>query len=141
MAAIHGSSAVFNLDNSSGTPTDLTSYTRDVNFQLDEAMHDTTVFGQTSHTKTTGLKDSKFTAMFVSSNTIMDHLTGLFTTQSPGSTTTWTFIFGPRGSTSGYEKFTGECIMTALPIPAVVDNIETITAQFEVTGAVSITTY
>lgn len=138
---IHGSSAAFSLDNSGGAPTDLSAKARDVNFTIDEAMHDTTTFGSSSHTKTTGLKDGKFTVMFVSDNTIMDHLTGLFTTQSPGSSTTWSFIFGPRGSTSGFEKFSGECILTSLPIPAVVDNIETITAQFEVTGAVTIGVY
>lgn len=139
--AIHGSSCDFSLDNSGGTPVNLSAKTREINFTLEQAMHDITVFGQTSHTKTVGLKDGKFTATFVSDNTIMDHLTGLFTTQTPGTSTTWSFIFGPRGSTSGFEKFSGEAILTSLPLPVTVDGIETITAQFEVTGAVTIGVY
>ena len=138
---IHGYTTDLSLDNSAGTPTNLSTYAREVNFQLDEAMHDTTTFGNTAHTKTTGLKDSKFTVTFVSNNTIMDHLTGLFTTQAPGSATTWSFFIGPRGSTSGFEKFSGECILTSLPIPTKVDDIEIITANFEVSGAVVIGTY
>lgn len=138
---IHGSSCYFNLDTAGGSPTDLSAYARSVDLTLENAMHDTTTFGSTSHTKTTGLKDGKFTVEFVSNNTIMDHLTGIFGAQTPGGSTTFTFVIGPRGSTSGYEKFTGECLLPSLPISGKVDEIETITATFEATGATSITTF
>jgi len=139
--AIHGSSAYFNLDTAGGSPTDLTAYAREVDLTLENAMHDITVFGMSSHAKTTGLKDGKFTVTFVSSNTIMDHLTAIFAAQTPGGATTFTFVIGPRGSTSGYEKITGECLMPSMPISAKVDDIETLQVTFECTGAVSITTF
>lgn len=139
--AIHGSSTYFSLDTSGGSPTDLSAYARSLNFTLDNAFHDTTTFGNSSHTKTTGLKDGKFTVEFVSSNTIMDHLTAIFGVQTPGGTTTFSFIVGPRGSTSGYEKFSGECLLSGVPINSKVDDIEIITVTFEVTGATTIGTF
>jgi hypothetical protein len=139
--AIHGSQAYFSLDTSGGTPTDLSAYVRGIDYSLDQAMHDTTTFGNSAHTKTVGLKDSKFSVTIVLNNTIMDHLTALYAAQTPGTTTTWSFIFGPRGSTGGFEKFSGECILISLPLPAQVDDIETTSVSFEVTGATTITTF
>lgn len=138
---IHGSTAFFSLDNGGGSVIDLTAKAREVDLTLDQAMHDITVFGMSSHAKTVGLKDGKFTVTFVSDNTIMDHLTGIYAAQTPGASTTFSFVIGPRGSTSGYEKFSGECIMPSLPVSAKVDDIETLQVTFEVTGAVTVGTF
>lgn len=140
-AAVHGSAGFFSLDNSSGSVIDLTGFVRDVNFTLDTTMHDTTTFGQVAHTKTVGLKDGKFTVTFVSSATPLAQVVAMFAAQTPGTATTWSFVYGPRGSTSGFEKFPGECYISSLPIPAVVDNIEMLTVSFEVSGPVTPTTF
>lgn len=137
--AIHGSNCYVNLDSTvSGSPTDVSSYAREVNLTLDNAMHDTTTFGSSSHTKTTGLKDGKFTVTFILTNTIMDILTAIFVAQTPGGTGTVSFVIGPRGSTTGQEKISGECLLSALPIPETVDNIVIVAAAFEVTGTTTI---
>lgn len=141
MAVGHGSAGYFNLDTSGGTPTDLSAYTREVNFAPDIQMHDTSVFGVGSRTKTTGLKDAKFTVTFMNDPTLQSHLIAIYGAQTPGSGSTWTFIFGPQGSTGGFRKITGECILTGFPIDAKVDDIETIQVSFEVTGAVTFTTF
>jgi hypothetical protein len=139
--AVHGSTTHFALDNSGGSSQDLTAHARGVDFTLDQSMHDITTFGNSARVKTVGLKDGKFSVTFVSSTTILSHLNGLYTAQTPGTSTTWSFIIGPRGSTGGFEKYSGEAILTGIPVPTVVDDVEMITASFEVTGAVTIGTF
>lgn len=141
MAVAHGSAGHFALDNAAGASQDLSAYTREVNFGPEIQMHDTSVFGVGSRSKTTGLKDAKFTAVFMNDPTLQSHLIGLYGAQTPGSGFTASFIYGPQGSTAGYRKITGECILTGFPINAQVDDIETISATFEVTGAVTFTTF
>lgn len=141
MAVAHGSAGYFNLDTSGGNPTDLSTYTREVNFSPEIQMHDTSVFGVGSRTKTTGLKDGKFTVTFVNDPTLQSHLIACYGAQTPGSGTTFTFVWGPQGSTAGSRKITGECILTGFPIDGKVDDVETIQAAFEVTGATSFTTF
>lgn len=141
MSVAHGSAGYFNLDTSGGSPTDLSAYTREVNFAPEIQMHDTSVFGVGSRTKTTGLKDAKFTVTFMNDPTLQSHLIACYQAQTPGSGTTFTFSYGPQGSTTGKRRITGECILTGFPIDAKVDDIETIQASFEVTGAVTFDTF
>lgn len=139
--ATHGSSAFFSLDNAGGSVQDLTAHVKEVDLTLDNAMHDTTALGSTSRTKTTGLKDGKFGVTFFGNTTIMTQLNAMFAAQTPGTTTTWSFVIGPRGSTSGFEKASGECLLASLPYSVKVDDIEMIVAQFEVTGATTLGTF
>lgn len=139
--ATHGSSAHFALDNAADASQNLSTHVKSIDFSLENAMHDTTGLGSTSRTKTTGLKDGKFTVTFYANTTIMTHLNALMSAQSPGSTTTWGFIIGPRGSTAGYEKISGESFLAGLPYSITVDDIEMIVAPFEVTGAATLGTF
>lgn len=136
MAVAHGKSTYFNLDTAGGSPTDLSAYGAEVNANFDIAMHDTTAFGSNSRTKITGLKDGKFSVTFHNDPTLQSHLVGLY-----GNSTSSTFIIGPQGSTGGFRKITGECWLASLPIVTNVDDAEKITAQFEVTGDTSFTTF
>lgn len=139
--ALHGTNAVFALDNSSGASQNLTSSVKSVSPELMQAIHEITTLGNSAVTKTVGLKDGKASITFIADSTIVDHLTGLFAAQTPGSSTTWTLTIGPRGSTTGYQKLTAEVFLTSLPIPIEVNNIIEITAQFEVSGGWTIGTY
>lgn len=139
--AVHGSSAFFSLDNAGGTPVDLSAHVKELDVTIDNAMHDTTGLGSTSRIKTTGLKDGKFSVTFFNNTTIMTQLNALMNAQSPGGTSTWSFVIGLRGSTSGYEKISGEALVPGLPYKASVDDIETVTVPFEVTGAATLGTF
>jgi len=141
MAFAHGSAGFFNLDNSGGTPTDLSSYTREVNFAPEVQIHDTSVFGVGSRSKTIGLKDGKVTVTFMNDPTLQTHLINLWTTQTPGGGQTFTFSYGPQGSTTGKRRITGECILAGFPVDAKVDDVETIQAALEVTGNVTYDTF
>ena len=136
MAVAVGWSGFFSLDNSAGTPVDLTAYVTSVDLTLEKQVFDTTVFGNVgSRSKVTGLKDGKFGVTFFNDPTLQTHIVGLW---GVASGTTHTFVYGPQGSTSGFRRITGECIMPTVPIAAVVDDVERIPAQFECTGTVTI---
>lgn len=136
MTVAVGFSGFFSLDNSGGSPIDLSQYVTSVDLTLDKQVFDVTTFGSTgSRAKITGLKDGKFSVKFFNDPTLQSHLVGLWG-MAAGST--HTFVFGPQGSTSGFRRITGECIMPSLPIGAQVDQVEEITAQFETTGTVTL---
>lgn len=141
MAVPHGSQAAFSLDNSSGSPTDLSGYGAEITLSPEIMLHDTTVFGAVAHAKVPGLKDCKFTVTFMNDPTLQTHLINLYVAQTPGVVTTWSFIIGPQGTTSGFRKITGECLLSGFPIDVKVDDIEKIQASFEVTGSLTFTTY
>jgi len=136
LVPIHGSVGYFNLDNAAGSPIDLTDYVKEVNLTLDIQVHDVTTLGHTSRVKVVGLKDGKFTVTFINDSVIMTQLFALWTTQA---LRTW--VVGPRGSTAGYQKITGEAWLTSLPINVQVDDVEMIQASFEVSDAASLTTF
>ncbi len=141
MAVPHGSAATFSLDNSSGTPVALTGYSPEVSLSPEIAIHMTTVFGATAQAKVVGLKDAKLTVSFRADPTLSLHLNNLYVAQTPGSATSWSFVYGPNGSTSGFKRVSGECYLVGFPIESKVDDIRNITAQFEVTGALTFDTF
>jgi hypothetical protein len=141
MASIHGTSTVVSLDNSAGAPVDLTAQIEDISPEMMQTLHDITTFGASALARTPGLKDGKAAITFLSNQTVIDHLTGLYGAQTPGSSTTWTLTIGPRGSTSGFEKFSIEVLLSALPLPTKVSDVEKITAQFEGSGGWTIGVY
>jgi len=136
MAVSHGKSGYLQLDNSGGTPTDLSSYISKVTFSPDIAHHLTTTFGMNSQAKITGLKDAKMTVEFFNDPTLQSHLIGIY-----GLATTTSIIYGPQGSTGGYRKITAECWLISFPIEADVTKEERIAANFEITGDVVFTTF
>lgn len=141
MAVPHGSTAAVSLDNSSGSPVDLSSYAKDVTLSPEIMSHLITTFGMTAQKKTVGLKDSKFSVTFVADPTLTLHLNNLYVAQTPGSATTWTFVYGPNGSTSGFQRITVECFLQSFPIESKVDAERTIVASFEGSGSMTFDTY
>lgn len=136
MSVVTGKSAKFSLDNSSGTPVDLSGYCQEVNMTFDIQVHDTSVFGVGSRSKIVGIKDGKFTVKFFADPTLTAHLVALF-----GLASSSTFTYGPEGSTTGMRRYTGECWLTSLPVQASVNDVESITASFECTGATTMDVY
>ena len=55
MAFVHGKSAVFKLDNSSGSLVDYSSYLEDISFPRSVETAETTTFGVSAKTYITGL--------------------------------------------------------------------------------------
>ena len=134
--AVHGKDLNFTLDNSGGTPVDLSAYVMGsgVDFGRDIEALLTTTAGDNSNTYIPGLKDATFSVEFDYNDTLVDHLDGVYGTAS------LSFVYGPAGSTGGYNKYSGECMMTSVPITSPI-GLNTVSADFQVTGDVTAGTY
>lgn len=138
MAFVHGKSAVFKLDNASGSLVDYSAYLNDLSLSRDIETAETTTFGVAGSAKTyiVGLSDATFS------------ISGLFDAAADatlaavlGFATPLEFEYGPAGLTGGFTKYTGNCIMTSYEISASVGDAVQASADFQVTGAITRTTW
>lgn len=141
MAVPHGSAAAVSIDNSSGTPVDFAAYTKSINFNPDMTMHIITVLGLTAQKKTVGLKDSKFTLDIFADPVASLHINNLYVAQTPGSSTTWSLVYGPNGSTSGFQRISVEFFVISYNVTSQVDQPREMTVQCECTGSITFDTY
>lgn len=138
MAFVHGKSAVFKLDDSGGTLRDLSAYLDDLSFPRDIETAETTTFGVAGSAKTyiVGLSDATISISGKFDATADGYLAGVV-----GQSATLSFEYGPAGSTGGNVKYTGECIMTSYEVSASVGDVVTASADFQVTGQITRTTW
>lgn len=134
MAFVHGKSAVFKLDDSGGTLRDLSSYLNDVSMPRDIETAETTTFGVAGSAKTyiTGLTDATISISGLFDATADGYLAGVV-----GQAATLSFEYGPAGSTGGYVKYSGECIMTSYEVSASVGDSVQASADFQITAAIT----
>jgi len=138
VAFVHGKSAVFKLDNSSASLVDYSPYLNDVSLSRSIETAETTTFGVSGSAKTyiVGLSDATFSISGLFDATADATLAGVL-----GFATALNFNYGPAGSTAGLVKYTGTCIMTGYNISAAVGDAVQATADFQVTGPVTRTTW
>lgn len=138
MAFRHGKNAVFKVDNSGGTLTDISAYCDDVTLPRSIETAETTTFGVTGGAKTyvTGLNDSTLSISGKFDSTVDAHLAGIL-----GQEASVSFEYGPEGSTATYIKYTGEAIMTSYEVNSPIGDVITFSAEFQVTGPVTRGTY
>lgn len=137
MAFTSGKSAQFQLDNNAGALQDLSTYTTSVSVPFAVDSHDTSAFGGTAHTFVPGLKNATISVEGVLDvgGVISTHFTAALANAS------LSFQIGPVGTTAGYPKYTGECIITSFDIGTPVDDKVTWSASLQVTGAVTVGTF
>lgn len=137
MAFEHGKGTVFKLDNSGGTLTDISAYVNNVDFSWEADTPETTVFSLDDRTYIAGLKNATLSVSGFYESANADAILGVVVGQSASLT----FEYGPQGSSSGAIKYTGECFLTNYSIGSPVDGVVTFSADFQITAAVSRTTY
>lgn len=132
-----------NLDfqiGSNGTPTtevDISTKVKSVDFPREQDLLDVTAFGTTGFRSfAVGLQAATFTVEMFWDTTIDTHMNGLM-----GYTTQVEWIFGPDGTTSGRPKYTGFAFLKSLSNPVAVGEIKLFTAEFQISGIISRTTY
>lgn len=130
----HGKSTDFAIDDTGGTSRNISDTLTDVSFPQTIDTAETTAFGSSNKSYIVGLKDTTISVSGIWDATVDGYLSGT----EPASRS---FIFGPAGSTSGNVKYTGEAIMTNYSQSNPVGDVVTFTADFQVTGAVTRTTY
>lgn len=134
MPFVHGKSAVFKVDNSGGSLTDISAYCDNVDFPITADTAEVTTFGDSSKEYVAGLKDATISiggSWDATADGVLAPIVGV-----AGS-----FEYGPAGSTAGNIKFTGEAICTGYTVTAPVGDKVSFSAEFQVTGAVTRGTY
>ena len=134
MAFVHGKSGYVNLDDTGGTARDITAYCDSVDFPETIETAETTAFGATSKSYIVGLRDSTISISGKWDATLDGYMIGT----EPASRT---WIFGPAGSTGGNVKYTGEAILTNYSVSTSVGDVVTFSADLQVTGNVTRTTF
>ena len=130
----HGKSTNFSLDDTGGTSRDISDVLVSVDFPEIVETAETTAFGATSKSYIVGLRDATISVSGIWDSTVDGYIIGT-------EPATRTFIFGPAGSTSGYVKYTGECILTNYSISNPVGDVVTFSLDLQVTGNVTRGTY
>src|SRR5882672_3025916 len=104
---VHGKSTSLKIDDSGGTPLDVSSYAKqsDIGFPIDT--HDVTTFGNNSKVFQTGLKGGDdITVDFLYDVTLEAFLAALY-----GNAATSTIDLAPAGRGAGTRKYTCEAYL------------------------------
>ena len=127
MGFVHGKETTFSIDNSAGTPVDMTSYCNSVSFPMDADTAEVSAFGDDSKAYIPGLKGANITIELSWDKTADATLYGIVGKEG-------TFSYSPDDGTTTYS---GECICTGYTPASAVNSAITGSASFIVTGDVS----
>jgi len=128
----HGKSAVFKVDDSSGTLRDISNVSNSVSFPREAEILETTSFGSNDRTYIVGFKNQTISIDGSFDATVDGYLAGIL-----GQDATVSFEYGPEGSASGATKYTGEAYLTSYETSAGVGDVVSFSAAFQISGAVT----
>lgn len=133
----HGKSAVFKIGTAAtpGTPVDISTVVSSVTFPRTIDTAESTAFGASSKAYIIGLSDGTLSINGQFDATFDAQFAALLGVDAVG------FEYGPAGSTTGYVKYTGSCVMTSYETSSPVGDIVKFTAQFQLSGAVTRASY
>lgn len=137
----HGKNSYTNLDNSAGTPVDLSQYFNDVSFPKNIDMAETTSFGNQDKTYIVGTRDNKITLKGTYDATVDAHVAGLIDAIQAGTLASATIVYGPAGNTSTYPSYTAECLVSDYEVGGSVGAVVAITVGLQITGLVTRSTF
>lgn len=141
MAFRHGKNAAFKLDNSSGSIVDLSAYLDEVSMPRSIETGETTVFGNNAKTYITGLSDATISLSGKFDSTVDAHFANLIAALQNGTLASATFEYGKEGTTAGRVKYTGEALVTSYEVSSPVADVVTFSAELQVTGDITRTTW
>ena len=132
MAFVHGSDSVFKLDNAGGSLTDISTYVNNVDFPETADVAETSTLGASNKTYIVGLKDAT-----ISLGGLFDATVDAILGAVVGQSATLSFEYSPEGTGSGKVKYTGECILTSYTLSSPVGDVVGVSADLQVSGAVT----
>lgn len=138
MAFRHGKNAIFKIDNTSAALQDISAYCDDLSLPRSIDTGETTTFGVSGGSKTyvVGLNDAT-----IKVGGKWDSALDAIIAPTVGFDTPLNFNYGPEGSTTGRVKLTGTCILTSYEVSAPVGDVVTFSAEYQITGPVTRTTF
>jgi hypothetical protein len=128
-----GKAAFFEIDDTGGTPQDISNVLNSIDFPQTQETAETTAFGASARSYIVSLTTSTVSVSGMVDATVDGYLKG------GTEPATRTFTFKP-GVTSGDAIYSGECIMTGYGQSTPVGDVKTFSADFQVTGIVTRTT-
>lgn len=132
---VHGKSTDFSLDDTSGTPRNISNTVTSVDFPETLDTAETTAFGSSAKSYIVGLTDATISVSGIWDATVDGYI------NSGAEPASRSFIFGPAGSTVSNVKYTGEAIVTSFSISNPVGDVVTYSLDLQVTGAITRGTY
>lgn len=130
MAFIHGKSAYFKVGS-----TDLSTFCDSVEFKRSADAHEVTAFGATGKAYAAGLTDGKVTAK----GTYDDGAAGPKAILEPLLATTSSVTYRPEGTGSGKPNSACAVVVTSYDESTPVGDMIKWTAEFQISGAVTVT--
>lgn len=127
----HGKNTSFKIDNSGGTPVDISDTLNSVSFPRDAEVVETTSFGSNDRTYIVGFQNGTFSVDGTFDATTDGVLAGILGAGEG------TFEYGPEGTASTRIKYTGEAILTSLEVSGGVGDAVSYSAAFQISGAVT----
>lgn len=128
-----GKAAVFEIDDTAGTTRDISDVLNSVDFPETTDTAEVTAFGASSRSYIVSLESATISISGMYDATVDGYLKG---GTEPASRT---FTFKP-GVSSGDAIYSGECILTSYSLSSPVGDVNTFSADFQVTGTVTRTT-
>ena len=124
-----GKAAVFSIDDHTGTPRVISNVLNAIDFPESTDTAETTAFGASSRSYVVSLESATISISGMYDATVDGYLKG------GAEPATRSFIYKP-GVTTGDAIYAGECIMTNYSVSSPVGDVNTFSADFQVTGAV-----
>ena len=139
--AIHSKLTVVKLDTAGGVLTDISTYCRDCKMPRELDLLNVTTFGATSKLFLSGFADGTVTLSGPWTRAQDQMFTAIYEAFRSGSISSVSFEYGPEGSDTGDVKHTAELIMTNYEPGSDVENEVEWSAEFQITGAITATTF
>jgi hypothetical protein len=138
MSVSIGKGAKVQMDNTSGTPVDLSSHLEDIKFPRDQESLESTVIGGSSRSKEfiPGLLSSKFTLVLHANSTTRTLINALYNQGYTGTTE-----YGPDGGDSGDVKYTAESFILKIDEDITPGGKKVLNVEVQGTGDVTTGTY
>ncbi len=128
-----GKAAVFSIDDTGGSARDISDVLNSIDFPETTDTAEVTAFGASSRSYIVSLESATISISGMYDATVDGYLKG---GTEPASRS---FIYKP-GVTSGDAIYSGECILTSYSLSSPVGDVNTFSADFQVTGTVTRTT-
>lgn len=130
MAFGHGSKAYFAVDDSGDVLRNLSTYLTSAGLPMTADTAEVSTLGSTSKAYVPGLKDATIPLEGPWDATVDSYLAGILALEKD-------FEYGPAGNTGGFVKYSGRAILTSYEVSTGVDDAQTFSAEFQVTGNVT----
>lgn len=144
MANVHGSKAVFKLNDTGNTARDLSTYIKKVSFKRSVDSAETSTMGTVAKSYIPGLTDATIDVEGLFDLTAIGYLDGIIAGLAAGTYLNRAWEYGPGGNTasSGQPKYTGVAILTGYdPGDADIGGAVAFTFSLQVSGSITVAAY